>query len=61
MYAILKPLSLEDLADLQYSFDLFHCGEATGNPHIFDTQEDADEYREAHGLDGKIIELFITD
>lgn len=56
-WVILKPLSPADLADLRFAEDIFHCGEATGNPHIFDTPDEADGYRERHQLDGQIIQL----
>lgn len=61
MYAILKPIQTEDLADLQYSHDLFYCGEATGNPHLFDTEDEAEHFQAFYALDGKIIELLIED
>ena len=57
MYVIMKPI--EDTSNLQYSHDIFYCDEATGNPHVFSSIEDADSFREEHQLDGKIIELLI--
>ena len=56
-YVIAKYIEIEECFDLQYSHDIFHCGEATGNPHVFDSEEDAEEFKEENGIEGVVMAL----
>lgn len=56
-YVIAKYIEIEECFDLQYSHDIFHCGEATGNPHVFDSEEDTEEFKEENGIEGVVMPL----
>jgi hypothetical protein len=56
-YAILIPFEPERHPDLKRS-DIFFYSDEEGSTYIFDSEDEAVDYRDDKQIDGQVIELF---